>query len=335
MKAAVTHDNGRSEVVDRAIPEVSEEGLVRIRLVATGICGTDRHIVHGDYPADLPRVLGHEIVGRVDSLPNGSNLGLAVGVPVVVDPNIPCHACVYCRVGKVHLCTRRRAIGIDWDGGFQEYAVVPSSQVYRLNEDIPIEVGVLAEPLSCCIHGLDQLQTAPNDHVAIVGMGSIGVMMARLLQMYGIRDVTAFEVNENRRAAARDMGINTAEWDPARAEADYAERFDAVIDAVGSGRVVQWAETALRRSGRILVFGVAHPEDQAAIHPYTLYAKELTIMSANTNPFTMSRAVSVVNTQYRDLLPLLTDPVGLDGIPEALERPPKGFKTFLTLEEGR
>lgn len=331
MKAVVTQNNGQSALVERPFPEPSETGLLRIRMAATGVCGTDRHIVRREYPADLPRVLGHEMAGWVDSLADKSETDLVVGTPIVIDPNIPCHQCSYCRAGKIHLCTQRRAIGIDWDGGFQEYAVVPASQVYPLNPDVPIEVGILAEPLSCCIHGLDRLQPAPTDRVGVVGMGSIGVMMVQLLYTLGIQDVSAFETDEYRRQSAQHMGVNVLPW---MAEGDE-NQFDIVIDAVGSGQVLSWAERAVRRSGKILVFGVAHPADEAIIRPYTLYAKELTILSANTNPFTMSRAVSFVNAHYRRLLPLLTDPVGLNEMPEALKRAPRGFKTFLTLKEER
>lgn len=333
MKAVVTQNDGESAVVERPIPEPSQEGLVRIRIAATGVCGTDRHIIHREYPADLPRVLGHEIVGWVDSLSSNFGTELGVGVPVVIDPNIPCHQCGYCRIGEVHLCTHRRAIGIDWDGGFQEYAVVPASQVYPLNPGIPIEVGILAEPLSCCIHGINRLKPTPADRVAVVGMGSIGVMMVQLLRTFGVEDITAFEIDESRRLSVEDMGISVLPWIPDTAKADDAGLFDVVIDAVGSGKVLAWGEQVVRRSGKILVFGVAHPDDEATVHPYTLYAKELTILSANTNPFTMTRAVSFVNTQHRSLLPLLTDPVSLNELPVALGRTPRGFKTFLTLDK--
>jgi L-iditol 2-dehydrogenase len=109
------------EVEER--PPAGDELLVRVE--ACGICGTDRHILRGEYPAQLPVTLGHEFAGEV--VATGAEAALPVGTRIAVDPNIACGSCRECRRGDVCLCPRRVALGVDLDGGLAEYTVVRAS----------------------------------------------------------------------------------------------------------------------------------------------------------------------------------------------------------------
>src|SRR5579875_1072176 len=115
-----------------------------LRVDACGICGTDRHILHGEYPAALPVTPGHEFAGTVVAADPAA--GIAVGTRVAVDPNIPCGVCRACRKGDVHLCPRRVALGVDLDGGLAAFARAPAAQAYPLPDGLPIEWGALCEP---------------------------------------------------------------------------------------------------------------------------------------------------------------------------------------------
>lgn len=328
MRAVVVQKPGVVQVVDRPIL-APVPGQVRLRVVAAGICGTDRHIVQGEFPAALPRVLGHEVVGIID---DPGDTSFRVGQRVVVDPNMPCHRCEQCRAGRVHLCTDRDAIGINWDGGFEEYLVVPASQLYHLDSKVPIQAGVLAEPLSCCIHGIDQLRLDPSVNVAIVGLGPIGLLLVMLLQMNGVNQIIAIDSHDKRRQQAAALGVTAYAWEDAAVQ-QMDRSLHVVIDAVGLGRVLEWGQQALTRRGQLLVFGVAKPDDVGRVSPYLLYDKELTIVSANTNPFTMQRAVHALNTDAIDATSLLTDPIRIEDMPEALTTPPKGLKSYLVFKE--
>lgn len=324
MLAAVTYQNGQTEILSRAKPDITP-GFVAIRVAATGICGTDRHIVQGAYPAQFPRVLGHEVAGVVEMSESDA---VTPGQAVVIDPNIACHVCDMCHRGEVHLCRHRRAIGIDMDGGFQEVVVVPEQQVYVLDSSIPLERGIFAEPLSCCLHGVDRLGLKAGSRVAIVGLGPIGMLLSSLLSAHG-SNVIGVEQNMERSEIARHKGLNVCS--PKDMEDQEANQFDAVVDAVGSAKVLEWALTKVRDGGSIMVFGVAHPQDIAHISPYTLYRKEITLVGAYTNPFTMSRAVDLINTNKIELVSMMTDKISLSEVPQALQRQPNGFKTFVVL----
>ena len=324
MLAAVTYQNGQTEIVSRANPEILP-GFVAIRVAAAGICGTDRHIVHGAYPAQFPRVLGHEITGVVEM---SESAVISPGQAVVIDPNIPCYACDMCHRGEVHLCRHRQAVGVDMDGGFQEVLVVPEEQVYVLDPSVPIERGIFAEPLSCCLHGVDRLGLKAGARVAIVGLGPIGMLLSFLLSAQGSK-IVGIEENRERCEIARHNGLNV--FSPKDMEDQGTSQFDAIVDAAGSAKVLEWALTKVRVGGSIMVFGVAHPQDMAYISPYILYQKEITLVGAYTNPFTMSRAVDLINAHKIDLVSMMTERISFSDIPQALQRSPKGFKTFVVL----
>ncbi len=324
MQGAVTEQNGQTQITTLTVPQ-SSANLALIRVAAAGICGTDRHIVKGDFPAVFPRILGHEVCGYIESIESDA---FAVGQPVVIDPNIPCYSCSFCRRGEVHLCTNRKAIGIDWNGGFEEFVLVPESQIYALHDSVPIENGVFAEPLSCVIRGVDRLNLKSGGRVIVVGMGPIGILLSLMIMLEGGNTVIGLEDDPKRREAARQFGMTVLGWDQEDLN-DYVQEVDAVADTSGSGRVLEWAADTVRPGGTILVFGVAAPNERTHLSPYMIYRKELTIVSAFTNPFTMQRAVAVLNTHAIDVAPLLTDRISLSEVSESLYGTTKGFKTFV------
>lgn len=328
MKAALTGSDARTAVVTSKDPE-KIPGHAIVEVVATGVCGTDRHIIARDFPAQLPRILGHEISGRVAWIDSEAS-AIAVGTGVAIDPNMPCYQCTRCRHGAVHLCARRRAIGIDLDGGFAELVRVPVAQLYPLAPHVAPEHGVLAEPLSCCLRGLERLRNPLGWRVAIVGLGPIGALLGQLLHKNGSADLVGFEASGERRALAEVEGMNARPWEDRLSWVSPDSAFDVVVDAVGSGAVFEWAIQAVRSGGTILLFGVANPQDRASISPYEIYRKEITVVSAYTNPFTMQQAITLLNHGMIDVARILTDPIVLEELPLRLKNPGKvGRKLFV------
>jgi threonine dehydrogenase-like Zn-dependent dehydrogenase len=188
-------------------PPAGDELLVRME--ACGICGTDRHILRGEYPARLPVTLGHELAGEV--VATGTEAALPAGTRIAVDPNIACGSCRECRRGDVCLCPRRVALGVDLDGGLAEYAVVPASQAYPLPPDVPAEWAALCEPLACCLRGLDRVGIRPGMSVAVLGGGVIGQLMVQLARLAGAITIILATRQAGRRALAESLGA-TARW---------------------------------------------------------------------------------------------------------------------------
>ncbi len=312
-------------------------GEALIEVAASGICGTDHHIVAGAYAANLPRVLGHELSGVIAALGSETPTTLPVGTPVALDPNIACHGCSYCRRGDPHFCPHRQAIGVDRDGGFAEWTVAPVAQLYRLPAGLAVWRGALAEPVSCCLRGIDNLALRSGETAMVVGMGPIGVIIAQLLWAAGAAWVVGLETNDARRGMAAELGIEVygrGEEAALAVKERAAEGPTVVVDAVGSAAVLEYALQVVARGGKVLVFGVAATDQRARVSPHLLYEKELTIVSAYTNPFTMARAVAVVASGKLAVEGILNRPLDLDGVAAALRDPARsvGLKRFLRLD---
>jgi Alcohol dehydrogenase GroES-like domain len=147
-----------------------------VAVAACGLCGTDLHILEGEFAPSLPVVPGHEFAGVVVAV--GSAVGeLAVGTRVAVDPSLYCNECHYCRIGHNNLCERWAAIGVTTAGGAAEYAVAPVANCVPLPEHVRLEDAALVEPLACAVRGYDVLTSQLGSHVLIYGSGTMGLMM--------------------------------------------------------------------------------------------------------------------------------------------------------------
>jgi L-iditol 2-dehydrogenase len=293
MKAIRFHGRGDLRLDELAVPD-PQPGEVRLRPLAAGICGTDAHILQGAFPATCPVVLGHEVAGIVDAVGAGV-MGLAEGDLVTVQPNTCCGACRYCRMGSEHLCPNLKAYGVHMNGGFSEAMVVPARVAYRLPTGMDARIGCLAEPLACCVHGMDRLAMRSGSNVLVIGAGLIGLMLTRLARLAGAGTIVVSEPQEARRDNALAFGADCVVG-PKRLEEEASSRggFDAVIDAVGSTTTFESAITSSARGARILVFGVAAISAVSNICPYDIYARELTVIGSFINPYTHERAVSLL-----------------------------------------
>jgi L-iditol 2-dehydrogenase len=287
-------------------------GEIRIRPVAVGICGTDIHILDGTFSARSPVVLGHEVAGRVEAVGREVR-SVSEGDLVTVEPHRYCGVCRYCRLGREHLCLDKEAFGVHLNGGMAEFQVIPEGIAYRLPDGMDPKIGALAEPLSCCVHAMDRLAPRSGTSIVIFGAGPAGLILVALSRLAGLTPIVVVEPDVARRDSAVTFGANTTVDPSGTGWADTAlaivggAGFDYVVEAVGSPRVLESAIPLAARQGTILVFGVANPDETAAIKPQEVFAKELTILGTVINPFTHHRAV--------ELLPLL----GLDRL---------GIRTF-------
>lgn len=293
MKAMRFHGAGDLRLDDLAVPE-PKAGEVRLRPLAAGICGTDAHIFRGEFPCPSPTVLGHEVAGVIDAVGAGVK-GLKEGDMVTVQPNTYCGTCRFCRMGREHLCSGLCAYGVHMNGGFAEAMVASARVVYRLPSAMNPRLGCLAEPLSCCVHGMDRVAIQSGSTVLVIGAGLIGLMLTRLARLAGAGRIVVSEMQALRRASALEFGADEAVDPAAHADAlSGGEGFDFVIDAVGSSSTFSQAIESAARGGTVLVFGCAPVPATATVRPYEIYARELTVVGSFINPYTHERAVSLL-----------------------------------------
>ena len=324
MKASRFLGNKTFAVTDLPTPHAGPGELV-LRNQVCGVCGTDVHIYHGEPgSADVnpPVVLGHEYSGEVVEVGKGVT-GFAVGDHVTVDPNIYCGHCAYCQNGKKQLCPSMEAIGVTRDGGFAEYSLIPAAQTFKLDPSVPFESAAMAEPLACCLHGIDLAGIQVGDKVCVVGGGAIGLLMVQLAKLSGASQIVLSEPNEKRRQVGLQLGANAA-IDPTRPDAqeDFAQVLgggaNVVIECVGNVPAVKSAFQFAGKGATVLLFSVPKVDATFDLPLFDVYKKELTIKGSFVNPDTHARAVALINSGKVDFGPIITHRFTLDQLPEAI-----------------
>jgi 2-desacetyl-2-hydroxyethyl bacteriochlorophyllide A dehydrogenase len=320
MRAALFRGIGQLDIVDMPVPPPGPDQVV-VRVAACGICGTDRHIFHGEFSTHPPVIIGHEYAGEVTAVGEGVTT-LALGDRVAIDPNMPCGYCAPCRRGQIHMCQNLTALGVDIDGGFAEYSLVPEAQCYRLPDSLSLLEGAMAEPVACCVHGMELAGVRSGDTVAIIGGGAIGQIMAQLARLQGAGRVIVSDLSAPRRQMALDLGadaiIDPTTDDPLGPGGPLEEGANVVIEAVGSSRTTAQAITWAARGATVLWFGVTPPDQTVTLNPNLIFEKELTIRGARINPFTHARAIALLASGRLTVAPLITRQAALDELPALL-----------------
>jgi 2-desacetyl-2-hydroxyethyl bacteriochlorophyllide A dehydrogenase len=316
MKAAVIESVGTAVLAEVPDPAPGPSEVV-VEVAACGLCGTDLHILQGEFAPSLPLVPGHEFAGEVVGL--GSEVtGLSVGDRVAVDPSLYCYACRYCRTGHNNLCERWAAIGVTTAGGAAQYAVAPAANCVRLPEHIRTQDAALIEPLSCAVRGYDVLRARLGAHVLIYGSGTMGLMMLELAKRTGAAAVDMVDINPDRLETARRLGVSAAGASPD--ELDRPGGWDIVIDATGNAAAIQDGLGRVAKAGTFLQFGVADYATRVTIDPYRIYNQEITITGSMAVLHSYERAAELFATGVLDPEVFISDRLPLADYPQALER---------------
>ena len=317
--------NGVFETREFDLPPVGP-GDALIRNQVCGICGTDVHIYHGGKgSADVtpPVVLGHEYSGVVMEVGEGVT-NIAPGDHMTIDPNIYCGTCRHCLAGKKQMCESMQAVGVNRNGGFAEYSVVPAAQCVVVSKELDFESAAMSEPLACCIHGIDRANIRPGSNVCVIGGGAIGLMMVQLAKLSGAAQVVLSEPVAMRREIGLSLGADYA-IDPVAApisrqlqEILGTEGADVVIECVGKPIATAQSFDAAGKGATILLFSVSDPETTYAMNLFDAFKKELTVVTSFVNPDTQSRAVALLNSGAVRVKPLITHRYPIDRLEEAI-----------------
>ncbi|NGO72533.1 zinc-dependent alcohol dehydrogenase family protein [Streptomyces boncukensis] len=318
MKAALVESVGKVAVTTVPDPTPGPRDVV-VKVAACGLCGTDLHILQGEFAPSLPLVPGHEFAGEVVAA-GGEVTGLAEGDRVAVDPSLYCYECRYCRTGHNNLCERWAAIGVSTAGGAAEYAVAPAANCVKLPEHIRTQDAALIEPLSCAVRGYDVLRSQLGSHVLIYGSGTMGLMMLELAKRTGAASVDVLDLNPERLATAGRLGCTAT-----AAVADELERsrsggWDLVVDATGNAAAIQDGLGRVAKAGTFLQFGVADYATTATIEPYRIYNQEITITGSMAVLHSYERAAELFAGGVLDPDVFISDRLPLESYPAALEQ---------------
>ena len=289
------------QLVELAVPEPAP-GEVLLGVRATGVCGTDVHLHDGEFGPVYPLTPGHEVVAEVAALGDGVS-GLACGQLVAIDNMVPCGACDTCQRAQPGFCRHLRAFGVTAPGGFAQYMTAPATRCHPV-DDLDLDTAVLAEPVSCAIHGLDILAPSPGSDVLILGTGPTGLILTQLLRSAGAGQLTVCSSSEFKLELATACGADATVRARITADADSVAQlrrmapdgFDAVIDATGSPHAIGHGIDLLRAGGTMLVYGMTGEQERVLVSPYEIFRRELTIKGSFARSYGFERAVRMLRT---------------------------------------
>src|SRR5579863_8584518 len=252
-----------AEIREVKIPAFGRNDVL-VKVKVASICGTDLHIYEWDKWAQNrihpPLIPGHEVCGEVVAFGDEVN-SVKEGDFVSAEMHVACGKCFQCRTGDAHICQNVKIIGVDADGAFAEYVVIPESNIWKLDPAIPLDYASILDPLGNAVHSVLAGEIAAKT-VAITGAGPIGLFSIAVARAVGATTVFAIEVNEHRAKVAREMKadyvLNHAKED---VHAVVAERtaglgVDVVLEMAGHPDSIRTAFDIVRRGGRISLLGL-------------------------------------------------------------------------------
>jgi threonine 3-dehydrogenase len=256
---------------------------VLIRVLRTGICGTDLHIHAWDAWAQrtvpLGLVIGHEFVGEVAAFGDNVN-DVAAGDLVSGEGHLVCGRCRNCMAGRRHLCARTHGIGVDHPGAFAQYVALPMTNVWHHAPGIDRDVAAIFDPFGNAVHTALSFPVLGED-VLITGAGPIGLMAAAVVRHAGARHVVVTDVNEHRLALAERMGASVALDVRSRTVADVqrelgmAEGFDVGLEMSGNAEALRDMIANMAHGGRIALLGI--PSEEVTLELAALVFNMLTL----------------------------------------------------------
>ncbi|WP_026614057.1 zinc-dependent alcohol dehydrogenase family protein [Ensifer aridi] len=327
MKAVRLESVGNISVRDVEVPEPGPDDLL-VKVEACGICGTDRHLLHGEFPSTPPVTLGHEFCGIVVKAGDAVR-GIAPGARITGDLNISCGRCPQCQAGRVNLCRNLRAIGIHRDGGFAEYVLVPQKQAFEIPLALDPVHGAFCEPLACCLHGIDIAGIKTGSTVAVLGGGVIGLLTVQLARLAGATTVILSTRQASKRRLAEEVGA-TATVDPVATEVVEAIAgpaglvpggVDVVIECAGVAETVQQSTRLAKAGGTVVILGVLPQGEKVEIEPFDILFRELRVLGSFINPFVHRRAADLVASGAIEIDRLISRRVPLAEAPGIIASP--------------
>jgi threonine 3-dehydrogenase len=242
MRALVKHPNEVGLRLDGVpVPEPGPDDIL-IKVLTTGICGTDLHIFNWDDWAratvPAPITVGHEFSGEIVAVgPNVS--GFEIGELVGAEGHVVCNRCRNCLAGRRHLCYDARGIGVNLPGAFADYVSIPKSNVWRHSEGLDPEIAALFDPFGNAVHTALEFDVLGED-VLITGAGPIGLMACAVVAHAGARNVVVTDVNlfrldlAKRMGATRAVDIRVEDLNEVQSELGMTEGFDVALEMSGS-----------------------------------------------------------------------------------------------------
>jgi L-iditol 2-dehydrogenase len=343
MKALLKKGQGFGGVALEEIQEPTTKGNeIKVKVHAAGICGTDLHIIHDEYPYVPPVAMGHEYSGTVVEI--GAEVkDFQVGDRVVsLTAVVTCGSCRYCNQGLLMLCNQRKSIGSGVHGAFAEYIVVPAKSTYKIPESVSLDEAALTEPLACAVRCImERGRVDGGEFVLISGPGTIGMLALQVAKANGGNVVVVgTSRDEERLNLALELGamavVNMEEKDAEKRLMELTKHrgFDVAIECAGVALSLNNCIQLLRKQGLLIQMGlfgkkIEFDSDLALM-------KELNYTNGfATEPTSWEIALRLLEYKHVDVSPLISNKLSINEWQNALELAEKkvGYKTLLLPNE--
>ena len=326
-----------AELVEIPVPEPGEgEALVRVH--AASICGTDLHIYDWNEWAatridGLPMTFGHEVAGYVEAI--GPEVHhLEPGAFIAAETHVADQTCSTCRSGRPHICEHLQILGLDIEGAFADYLVLPAANAWVVGEGIDPDVASIMEPFGNAVHaafGTGGGEDIATNAVAVIGSGPIGLFAVAIARSLGAWKVIAVEPNPERRRLASTMGadlvVDPTEGDPVAIvlEATRGTGVEVVLEMSGNPRAIDQGTRMLARGGRMSLLGLPDAPVTLELNDQVIF-KEARLQGITGREMfrTWQQTTTLLSTGRVDVTPVITHRFALEKFEEAFETTASG-----------
>ena len=317
-----------AEIRQVKIPEIGLSDVL-VKVDVASVCGTDLHIYNWDPWAQNrihpPLIPGHEFCGHVAAVGKEVTT-VKEGDFVSAEMHVACGKCLQCRTGEAHICQHVKIIGVDANGAFAEYVVIPESNIWKLDPSIPKEYASILDPLGNAVHTVLAGDIAAKT-VAITGTGPIGLFSIAVARACGATQIFAIETNKYRRAIAQQMKadfvIDPTVEDPKQIVMDATEGIgvDVVLEMAGHPSAIRTGFDILRRGGRISLLGIPSRPISLDFADDIIF-KGATIQGINGRKMyqTWYQMTALLKAGKLDLHPVITDRLAMKDFNKGMER---------------
>lgn len=267
------------EIFEEEVPAL-KQGEVLVKLKAVGICGSDlhyfRHCGLGSFKNPLPIDIGHEPSGQIVDSKHDS---FRAGDRVAIEPGINCGKCEFCNKGLFNMCSNTKFLGANDVGAFRDYIVLEPERVMKIADTVSYEKAALLEPIGVALHAKDRVRVNLNMDVAILGAGTIGLLIASVMKKSGCKVTMLDPILHRLSVASSIFNVNKTYCTKETLPSDLKNKFDIVFDAVGVQGSLDNAVQLVRPTGQICMVGI--PEvDVLQINPHKMRIKEVTLTNS-------------------------------------------------------
>ncbi|HHK9551848.1 galactitol-1-phosphate 5-dehydrogenase [Enterobacter sichuanensis] len=289
MKSVVIHAEGCVRVEERPVPQIQAADDVLVRIVCSGLCGSDIPRIFSKGAHYYPITLGHEFSGHVEAC--GADVkDLQAGDAVACIPLLPCFSCPECEKGYYSLCKQYQFVGSRSDGGNAEYIVVKRANLFRLPAEMAIEDGAFIEPVTVGLHAFHLASGCKGKNVVIVGAGTIGLLAMQCALALGAKSVTAIDINDDKLALATALGATQVFNSRALSVDDILNalrdsRFEQlVLETAGTPQTVSLAIDIAGPHAQVALVGTLHHDLNLPVATFgKILRKELTLLGSWMN----------------------------------------------------